>query len=166
MYERSVAAIIFLTRFCVGIAFALMIASVLIQVIGRTAGSSPVWTEELTRFALLYMVALGVGLSLRTGDLVNVDIVCESLPKPLPFVLRLISALIMLGFSLLLIPEAFKFFSIGAFQKSPAMGMRMDIMHATTIVLLALLGVFALIRVVDMLRGKDKGPHHFEGSIE
>lgn len=166
MYERSVAAIIFLTRFCVGIAFALMIASVLIQVIGRTAGSSPVWTEELTRFALLYMVALGVGLSLRTGDLVNVDIVCESLPKPLPFVLRFISALIMLGFSLLLIPEAFKFFSIGAFQKSPAMGMRMDIMHATTIVLLALLGVFALIRVVDMLRGKDKGPHHFEGSIE
>ena len=166
MLERIEAAIVFVTRACVGIAFAVMIAAVLVQVVGRTVGSSPVWTEELTRFALLWMVAFGVGLSLRTGDLVNVDIVCESLPKPLPAVLRFISALIMLGFSLLLIPEAFKFFGIGSFQKSPAMGMRMDVMHAITIVLLALLGLFALMRVIDMLRGKDRGPHHFEGSIE
>ena len=65
----------------------------LIQVLGRSFfHSSPVWTEELTRFALLYLAAFGAGLSYRTGDLVNVDMICEALPGRWPWLLRLVSA--------------------------------------------------------------------------
>ena len=155
MFNRFRDILILLARTGVALSFAVMIASVLIQVVGRTAGSSPVWTEELTRFALLFMVAFGVGLSLRTGDLVNVDVVCDSLPRPLPFVLRLVCALIILGFTALILPEAWKFFSIGSFQFSPALGLRMDVMHATVLVFLGSLFLFALIRVVEMLTGND-----------
>lgn len=158
MFVRIRDALILVAKAGVALSFAVMIASVLIQVVGRTSGSSPVWTEELTRFALLFMVAFGVGLSLRTGDLVNVDVVCDSLPAPMPFVLRLVCAVIIVGFSVLILPEAWKFFSIGSFQFSPAMGLRMDVMHATVLVFLGSLFLFALVRIIEMLTGIDHRP--------
>ncbi|NDR59583.1 TRAP transporter small permease [Pseudoruegeria sp. M32A2M] len=141
----------------VGVSFATLIVVVLIQVVGRTIGSSPVWTEELTRFALLYLAAFGVGLSLRSGDLVNVDVVCENLPAPLPWVLRLVSAALTGALALILIPYSWKFTSIGKMQTSPALGLRMDMVHFTVTLLLVLLCVFALLRVVQMLFAGDDG---------
>ena len=87
-----------LTQWGVGLSFAVLIATVLLQVRGRLTGLSLVWTEELTRYALLYMVAFGAGLSFRTGDLVNVDVICEYLPGRAPWVLRLMAALVTAGF--------------------------------------------------------------------
>lgn len=142
----------------VGLSFATLIVVVLIQVIGRTLGSSPVWTEELTRFALLYLAAFGVGLSLRSGDLVNVDVICENLPAPLPRLLRFTSAVLTGGLALLLISYSWKFTAIGRMQTSPALGMRMTYVHFSVTLLLALLFVFALVRVVQMMMGDDGLP--------
>ncbi|SDK81848.1 TRAP transporter small permease [Aliiruegeria lutimaris] len=141
----------------VGVSFATLIVVVLIQVVGRTIGSSPVWTEELTRFALLYLAAFGVGLSLRSGDLVNVDVICENLPAPFPWVLRLLSAALTGTLALILIPYSWKFTSIGKMQTSPALGLRMDMVHFTVTLLLVLLCVFAFLRVVQMLFAGDDG---------
>ena len=49
-------------RLGVGISFLILIGAVTVQVVGRSfVGSSPVWTEELTRFALLYLAGFGTG---------------------------------------------------------------------------------------------------------
>ncbi|MFV0358794.1 TRAP transporter small permease [Tropicimonas sp.] len=141
----------------VGVSFAVLIAVVLIQVVGRSLGASPVWTEELTRFALLYLAAFGVGLSFRSGDLVNVDVVCESLPAPMPRVLRMVSAVLTGALALVLIPYAWKFTAIGKMQTSPALGVRMDYIHFTVVLLLVTLFVFAALRVINMLAGRTDG---------
>ena len=141
----------------IGLAFAVLIATVLTQVLGRTFGSSPIWTEELTRYALLYLCAFGAGLAFRSGDLVNVDVVCESLPGLWPRRLRLLSAAltsILCGWLLL---PAWKFVSIGALQTSPAMTLRMTYVHFSVFLLLASLFVFSLLRVVFMLFKNDEG---------
>lgn len=136
----------------VGCAFLLMIVSVTIQVFGRSPLlDAPVWTEELTRFALLYLTAFGVGLSFVRGDLVNVDIVCEALPGKLPWVLRLFSAAVVAFLSGALLVPAYKFMSIGAFQTSPALGWRMDYIHASVLVMLSFLFLFALVRMLSLL---------------
>lgn len=136
----------------VGLAFCVLIVTVTIQVIGRSSlFDAPVWTEELTRFALLYLTAFGVGLSYLRGDLVNVDVVCESLPGPFPWLLRLVSAVIIAVLSFALLLPAWKFTKIGAFQTSPALGWRMDFIHASVLCLLGALFIFALIRVFSML---------------
>ncbi|MCT4684507.1 MAG: TRAP transporter small permease subunit [Roseicyclus sp.] len=75
--SRLVGIIVVLARLGTGLAFAVLIAAVLIQVVGRTVGRSPVWSEELTRYALLYLVAFGAGLAFRSGDLVNADVISE-----------------------------------------------------------------------------------------
>jgi TRAP-type C4-dicarboxylate transport system permease small subunit len=155
--ERFIHVIIFFARLGAGIAFAVLIASVLIQVLGRLTGSAPVWTEELTRFALLYLIAFGAGLAFRSGDLVNVDVICESLPGRLPWLLRLLSAVATAGLALYLLGPAWRYVSIGAMQTSPALGLRMDFVHLTVWLMLAGLALFAVLRILGMLAGAEDG---------
>lgn len=146
------ATVIRLAEILVGLAFLVLIIAVTIQVLGRSGFfESPVWTEELTRFALLYLTAFGVGLSYLRGDLVNVDVVCESLPGRIPWFLRLVSAIIIIFLAASLLVPAWKFTEIGAFQTSPALGWRMDFIHASVLVLLSILFLFALIRIGSLL---------------
>lgn len=83
--------------------FLVLMGAVLLQVYARTfLSTAPVWTEELTRFCLLYIGALGAGLALRSGDMVNVDLLCESLPGRMPWFLRLVSAILTVVFAAVL----------------------------------------------------------------
>ena len=156
--NRLIALFVTVSRAATGIAFAVLGAAVIVQVLGRTVlTSAPVWTEELSRFALLYVAACGAGLSLRSGDLVNVDIISESLPGQWPRRLRFVSAAATALLCAALIMPAWKFTSIGVMQTSPALGWRMDFMHASMLVLLVLLMVFAASRAIAILLGLSDG---------
>nr|WP_272945646.1 TRAP transporter small permease [Thalassospira australica] len=145
-------------RIGTGAAFGVLICTVLIQVFSRTfLPSSPVWTEELTRHALLFMAAFGVGLSFRNGELVNVEIICDLLPLPVQRVLMFISAVLTAGFCLILLSPAWMFVSIGVLQTSPALGVRMDFIHATVFILLAALCLFAVLRIIRIIAGVSDG---------
>ncbi|HMO67510.1 MAG TPA: TRAP transporter small permease subunit [Novosphingobium sp.] len=155
-------------RIGVGISFLVLIGAVTVQVIGRSfVGSSPVWTEELTRFALLYLAGFGTGLALLSGDLVNVDLVSESLSPRKSWALRFLSAILVLLFAALLIAPAWRFTQIGAMQTSPAMAMPMNYAHGSILLLVATLALAALLRVVGMLTGATDGrPEHLLGEVE
>lgn len=162
--KRFASLIESLARLATGIAFLVLIAAVVLQLAGRSGWTSTfVWTEEATRFALLFLAAFGVGLSFRSGDLVNVDIVCEKLPGDWPRRLRLFSALATLGLCLALIAPAWRYMEIGVRQTAPALGIRMDFIHASLLVLLLGLALFAGLRIGGMLAGTDDGrPHRTE----
>ena len=54
----------------------------LFQVFARFVMQTPSdWTEVLTRFALIWMVYLGVGVALRQGAMVSVDLMLRKMPK-------------------------------------------------------------------------------------
>lgn len=154
--RAALSVLVTLCRAAVGIAFAVLIFAVMVQVIGRSiVGSSVVWTEELTRYALLYLVAFGAGLSLRSGDLVNVDLAYKALPGRWPARAQMLAMALTAGLCLALLWPAWRYTSIGAFQTSPALGLRMDVVHATVLVLLAGLALFALMRLVALARGRE-----------
>jgi TRAP-type transport system small permease protein len=151
-------ALIATCRVGTGIGFAVLIFSVVTQVLGRTVFmSSPPWTEELTRYAMLWTVAFAAGLSFRSGDLVNVDIISEALPGRWPWFLRLTSAIATVGLCAALILPAWRYTSIGARQTSPVLKISMNWIHASVLVLLVLLLVFALMRILSMLSGASDG---------
>lgn len=127
-------------------AFAVLIFAVLLQVVGRTIGTSPVWTEELTRFALIYLTAFGVGVALLTGDLVNVDAFCDALPGEWPRYLRMFASAATAVLCLALLPGAGKYVKIGTLQNSPAMAMPMEFIHFSVWLLLAMLAAFGILR--------------------
>jgi len=147
-----------LCRLLILAAFLLLSASVLLQVFARTfLSTAPVWTEELTRFCLIYIGALGAGLALRSGDMVNVDLLCESLPGRWPWILRLVSAVLTALFSIGLLGAAWQYTEIGVRQTAPSLGWRMDFVHASMLVLFAALALWALMRVYEMLTGRHDG---------
>jgi len=134
-------------RLLTGLAFGTLIASVLIQVVSRLAlPSSPVWTEELSRFALLYMVAAGCGLAIRSGELVNVDLFTVLLPERIRYGLELLVQLVVIVFLASLILPAWKFVQVGAFQTSPALGWKMSLIHFIVFLAPISLILFALER--------------------
>ena len=106
-------------------------------------GNSPVWTEELSRFALIYLASIGAGLALLNGDLVNVDAFCDALPGDMQRKLRMfaMAATAVLGLSL--VPGATKYVGIGTLQNSPAMTVPMELIHFSVWLLLGLLATFA-----------------------
>jgi TRAP-type transport system small permease protein len=148
----------FLFRAGLVLAFAVIIVAVTIQVVSRNLlPFSPAWTEELTRFALLYLAAFGIGLAYRTGDLVNIDLLIEAIPERLSWMLRLAAAVVTCAMAALLIEPAWRFTGIGRIQTSPVLGIRMTWSHGAMIVLLAGLAVFAALRVFEMLTGRGDG---------
>lgn len=153
--QRGLAAI---CRVAIGSAFFALIAVVSLQIFTRTFGlPSPVWTEELSRYLLLYMVAFGAGLSLMTGELVNVDLLQESLSDSRAWWMRLVAAVCTAAMGAVMILPAWKFTVIGAMQRSPGLRWPMNIIHASILVLSVVLFLFALLRVIGMIAGTDDG---------
>ena len=155
---RLYALLISICRIGTGTAFCVLIATVLIQVFSRTfLTSSPVWTEELTRHSLLFLAAFGAGLSFRNGEMVNVDMVCEMQSPRVQRILMFIAAALTAIFALMLLSPAWMFVSIGSLQTSPTLGVRMDFIHATAFIHLAVLALFAVLRMIRIITGKSDG---------
>lgn len=157
MIQRVFALLARALRFLTGCAFAVLIGAVLLQVVTRVAlPASPVWTEELSRFALLHLVALGAGLALRAGELVNVDLVIAALPAGAR---RRLEVFVMLGivvFAVLLMSPALEFVEIGAFQTSPALAWPMTWIHLSVFIVPVSLTLFALERLMTLIAPPDR----------
>jgi TRAP-type C4-dicarboxylate transport system permease small subunit len=71
--------------------------------------------------------------------------------------LRLVSAIVMALFCLMLIGPSWQFTEIGSIQTSPALGWRMDFVHVSTLIAAISLLAYSLLRIVGMLRGTTDG---------
>lgn len=158
MANKIYPLFIALWRIGTGLAFGLLIVNVLLQVISRTfLPESPVWTEELTRFSLLFLAAFGLGLSFRNGELVNVDLVCDLLPLKIRRLVALLAAALTVGFCALIFMPTHQFVSIGSLQTSPAIGVHMNFIYFSVMIMVVGLAIFALLRVVGILTGRSNG---------
>lgn len=143
-----------LIKWAIFLAFALMIVAVVVQVVARTFMSQPpLWTEETSRIALLYILGLGVGASVLTGDLVNVDLALMVMPKPVRRACELVSAALVSLFGFILVPGSWEFFQLGAMQSSPVLDITMDYIYVTMPIFSLLLGVFGLLKFIEVLKG-------------
>jgi len=121
-------------RALVATCFGLLLAAVLVQVVSRLVlPNPPVWTEELSRFCLLFCAGLGIGLALRSGELVGVDLLTMMLPRAGRAVAEILSCVVMIGFGLLLVQPAWSFVDIGSLQTSPALGWNMFWVHTAVL---------------------------------
>lgn len=81
------------------ILIAVMTCIVLIQVSTRFLPvKNPNWTEELSRYVMIYIAYIGASIGIREWTNVGVDFILERLPKPAKFVLNIIIRVAVLGF--------------------------------------------------------------------
>jgi TRAP-type C4-dicarboxylate transport system permease small subunit len=138
-------------RAAVAACFTVLLAAVLLQVVSRLAlPNPPVWTEELSRFCLIFAAALGGGLALRSGELVGVDVVTAALPPAARRTVDAIGCLAIIGFCALLLAPAWEFVDIGSLQSSPALGWNMFWVHMAMLIAPATLALAAFERLMGL----------------
>ncbi|EKB49109.1 TRAP transporter small permease [Cecembia lonarensis] len=129
--------------------FILMILTVCLQVFARYALPwSPPWTEELARFAFIYMVSLGTGLAIKDRSYVNVDILLQSLGERKrvildSFILMLIILLmgLMLWYSIPLI-------RIVQLQQSASLKINMALIYLSMFFMALLVILYAYLELI------------------
>lgn len=145
--ERLHAAL----RVAVGACFTILLVAVLLQVISRLAlPNPPVWTEELSRFCLIFAAALGVGLALRSGELVGVDVITATLPAGARRLVDGANCLVMIAFSALLLEPGWEFVDIGSLQTSPALDWNMFWVHMAMMIAPVALALAALEQLLKL----------------
>jgi TRAP-type transport system small permease protein len=141
-------------RVLVAACFSVLLAAVLLQVVSRlTLPNPPVWTEELSRYCLLFCAAFGIGLALRSGELVGVDLVTMALPRAGKAAVEVLSCLAMAGFGLLLLAPGWSFVDIGSLQTSPALDWNMFWVHMAVLIAPVALVLAAVERLFRVLSG-------------
>lgn len=106
----------------------LAIMSVLIswQVFARfIVGSSLTFSEEASRFLMIWLVMLGTAYSIKEGSIIAIDILQSLLKGKLLKFLRLLMSLVGCAFYVIMIVYGFKMAQSVSFQIAPTTGLSM-----------------------------------------
>lgn len=128
-----------LTTVC-GLALALMVLSVFIGVLARFVFShtslrvSVPWTEEVSRYLMIWTVFLGAGIACRQGKLIGVEFLVSALPAPIGRALKYLSFLLAGGFYVLLCVIGLQWLEFGQSQTSPVMEVPMVVINLAMLV--------------------------------
>jgi TRAP-type C4-dicarboxylate transport system permease small subunit len=129
-------------------AFSVLIAVVTIQVLGRVPGfPSPSWTEEIARFALVYLVAFSCGIAVLRGELVNVDLFVGPLPARARAIVDRIVDVIIFGFAIAIIPGAYDYVTGSIGERARSIDIPMIIVYVVTLIIPVSLAFFSLARL-------------------
>jgi TRAP-type C4-dicarboxylate transport system permease small subunit len=101
---------------------AAMTALVFVNVVARYIfGDSFGWADELSRFAMIWVAFLGVGLALRYGQLVAVEAMQGALPDGAAALLRWLSIAAMAAFLIVLIVLGLQFVEFSWRNRTPVL---------------------------------------------
>lgn len=124
---------------------AVMTAIIFWQVFSRfVVGSSLAWSEELSRFLMIFMIFIGASIALRGNELISVELLLERLAGTSRKILVIIIQLVSIVFFIILIKYGYAMAESFSNQKAPSLGVSMQIIYLS----LPLGGVLMLINSI------------------
>lgn len=87
------------------------------------------WSEELSRYLFVAMIALGINISVTKDLMVSIDIIDNYLNRKSKRILKIIRNLISLVVSCVLFFSSFDMIKVGFVQKSPALQIPLGVMY-------------------------------------
>ncbi|OAH54523.1 TRAP transporter [Domibacillus aminovorans] len=119
-----------LCGYLVALMMAVMTGLIFWQVIARyVLGSSLAWSEELSRFLMIYVVLIGASLALRNGRLLAVEVVPEMLNEKIRKWIVILTHLISMIFYVILIVYGLDLAQKFSNQIAPGTGISMFIIY-------------------------------------
>jgi TRAP-type transport system small permease protein len=132
------------------IALIAIAATVLLQISSRLfLPFSIAWTEELSRYLFIYMVALSVGVVLRQNRNISVELFHHLLGPRMKAAFQVLICLMIGLFAFLVLPYAWQYAQNGAWQTSPTLRVPMLYIFFSTVVTFALLLVYSLLGCIE-----------------
>lgn len=134
--------------FCVaGITLILIVSG--LQVFARyVLESSLFWSEELMRYTMLWIVALGAGVSYGRGQFLGMRMLVEALPPGARRICDFAGAILILIFLGFVIFYGFKLSWGTRMQTAVALGLSMFWIHVSVVVAAALVALHVVLRDV------------------
>lgn len=134
-------------------------ATVVLQISGRLfLPYSPAWTEELSRYLFIYMVALSSGVAIRRNRHVNVELYHHRLGGRARACYQTLISLMIGVFAGVVLPYAWLYAENGAWQTSPTLKVPMLYIFFSTVVLFALVLFYSVVGVVEGVIAMQRKP--------
>lgn len=152
---------VLLTRMC-GVALGLMVLSVFIGVLARFVFThvgyrlSVPWTEEVSRYLMIWTVFLGGAVAARHGKLIGVEFVVQGLPPHLGRMVKYIALVLSMVFYVLLCIVGWQWMQFGASTNSPVLELPMYVINPAMAVGGVVMGLNTIALLFDARhQGKD-----------
>ncbi|WP_157792032.1 TRAP transporter small permease [Pseudorhodobacter sp. MZDSW-24AT] len=114
------------------------------------------WTEELARYALIWMVFLGAGVGVRHAQMIALEFGVRKLPPRLGIPLRYLSILLCMGFFALMVWVGLSFVDLGRTETSPVLGLTKNYVYWAMPFGAALMILNSVALIIDThLNGRD-----------
>lgn len=126
------------------------------QIVSRYAFASPfVWTEELARFAMIWLAFVAAGFVMAEGGHIAVSVVGDWLGGRWRRYFYIWSNLAVLATCLVMLSAAQNLLGPAGNVRAPASGLVMSLAYGATIVGFALIAVHAVVNAAQVLRHGD-----------
>lgn len=112
-------------RFALFTTLSAMIVLITAQIFFRVFFTALSWSEELSRYLLVWSSFIGTTVAFKKGAHIAVTFVVDLLPSRIRQVVQTLSCILMAIFFAATIWYSIYLFNVQAFQVSPAMGLKM-----------------------------------------
>lgn len=113
----------------IGAALLLMMIVVFLQIVCGMFKMSLSWSEELSRYLFVALIALGINLASTKHLFVRIEIIDGYLKGGAAFVMNVARRLIAMYVSFVFVYSGYELIQIGGYQVSPAMSIPMSILY-------------------------------------
>lgn len=142
----------------VGLMLAFMSLLVIVQVVFRFVIKTPLhWSEELSRYLMIYIVFMGVALVLRKQRMIAIEFISETINETMRKALKTIVMLIVISFSLILLVQGIGILDRVSGQTSAGLGIKMSYSYAAIPMGAALLIMNAVAVIMESFMKKEEG---------
>lgn len=165
--SRAVRVLVTAERVLASLVLLALLVFVLLQVFSRYVLSMPFsWTEEVARFALVWLTFLAAGFVMARRGHITVDLLVELLGPRLKKLVNGFAILVILVASALMMWAGYQLASTMAALRSPAAGIPMPVLYsAVTVGFLLIFTHGVLNTVFDLRRGRDLKPGSSETEV-
>lgn len=112
------------------------------------------WSEELSRYLFVAMIALGINIAVTKDMMVSIDIIDNYLNDKIKKIVKIIRYIISLIVSCILFYSSIDMIKVGFFQKSPALQMPLGIMYIILCIGFVLSSLSLIAKIYDETKGE------------
>lgn len=152
LIRKAVSALQKMAEILIGLMLGAMILIVFAQTFFRyVVFTSLPWSEEMSRFLFVALIALGLNIGISRDMMVRIDIIDGKLGPRGAQIMEIVRHCVGIFMNIFFAYSTFDLIAIGAKQASPALGMSMSIMYTTLLVGFVLAVVASLLKIVDII---------------
>lgn len=136
------------------IVYVCMIGVVLLQIFARVClPKVPSWTEELSRYLQVYLVAFGAGLAIKYDSFVSVDTVFGFIGKKAGLLIKIINNIVVFIMFIFLTKYSLELYELGIPRTAVTMpSITMNMIYFSMILMSASAVFYILRKEIDLVR--------------